>query len=243
MAPYPVPPAPAQKESLGAVLDDVAAGRGGLVVFDLDDTVFSTSARHLRILKEYAQLIEARDAAAAALLRAIDRERLLYSVVDTVKAAGLADALHKDLKDFWFARFFQNHYLLEDDVVPGAPAYCAEVAARGGTIVYVTGRDEGMREGTEKSFTRHGFPAPDGESVRLILKPRFDINDSVFKQETLARLAGMGRVAASFENEPTHVNLFRDAFPEGRHFLLETRHSGRPVIPHADVLRIADFRR
>ena len=237
----PVPAA--QKAALDAVLADVEAAPGSLVVFDLDDTVFSTNDRHLRILREYADLIQSREPEAAALLRAIERERLQYQITQTVKDAGLTEAATKDLKDFWFARFFQNRYLLEDTPVLGAPAYCAEVLARGGILVYMTGRDERMREGTEKSFVNHGFPAPDGASVRLILKPRFDMNDGAFKSETLGVLAKVGRVAASFENEPTHINMFREAFPKGRHFLLETKHSGRPVIPHADVLRIRDFRR
>jgi hypothetical protein len=234
---------PEQKAALDAVLGDVAAAPGALVVFDLDDTVFSTNDRHLRILKEYADLIRAREPEAASLLRAIEREKLQYQITQTVKDAGLSEAVTKDLKDFWFARFFQNRYLLEDTPVPGAPAYCAEVLARGGTLVYVTGRDERMRDGTEKSFVNHGFPKPDGSSVRLMLKPRFDTPDHAFKGETLLVLAKLGRVAASFENEPTHINMFREAFPKGRHFLLETKHSGRPVIPHADVVRIRDFRR
>jgi hypothetical protein len=233
----------AQKAALGAVLADVAAHPGALVVFDLDDTVFSTNDRHLRILREYAELIEIREPEAAALLRAIDRERLGYQITQAAKDAGVTEAVTKDLKDFWFARFFQNRYLLEDTPVPGAPAYCAEALARGGTLVYVTGRDERMREGTEKSFVNHGFPAPDGKDVRLMLKPRFDTPDHAFKSETLVVLAKLGRVAASFENEPAHINMFREAFPKGRHFLLETKHSGRPVIPHADVLKIRDFRR
>lgn len=233
----------AQKALLDAVLNDVASAPGSLVVFDLDDTLFSTSDRHLRILKEFADLIESRAPEGAALLRAIEREKLRYQITETAAHAGLDAALVKDLKDFWFARFFKNHYLLEDTVVPGAPEYCAEVEARGGTIVYVTGRDEGMREGTEQSFTRHGFPEPDGKSVKLVLKPRFDTPDLAFKTEVLARLGAMGTVAASFENEPLHINLFREAFPKGRHFLLETKHSGKPVIPHAEVLKIKDFRR
>ena len=234
---------PSQKESLDAVLADVAAAPGALVVFDLDDTVFSTNDRHLRILREYADLVEARAPETAALLRAIDRERLRYQIAQTAKEAGVDDAVIRDLKDFWFARFFQNRYLLEDGPVPGAPAYCAEVLARGGALVYVTGRDERMREGTEKSFENHGFPRPDGRRARLMLKPRFDTPDHAFKGETLGILAKLGRVAASFENEPTHINMFREAFPAGRHFLLETKHSGRPVIPHGDVVRIRDFRR
>jgi phosphoglycolate phosphatase-like HAD superfamily hydrolase len=228
---------------LDSVLDAVEAAPGTKVIFDLDDTLFSTARRHLRILKEFADLVESSDAEAAGLLRAIDHESLRYAVTDTAKDAGLRDALVKDLKGFWFARFFQNRYLLEDDVVPGAPAYCEEAAARGAEVVYMTGRDEGMRQGTEASLERHGFPKPGTGKVRLILKPTFDAPDFAFKTEVLRRLKSEGAVAASFENEPAHVNLFREAFPESRHFLLETKHSGRPVILHPDALRIQDFRR
>jgi hypothetical protein len=234
----------AAKTPLDAVLNDVAAAPGTLVVFDLDDTLFSTNDRHLRILKEYADLVESKAPQAAALLRAIDRDSLRYRIEETASAAGLQDAaLVKDLRDFWFARFFQNQYLLEDTPVPGAPAYCSEVSNRGGVIVYVTGRDERMRAGTESSFVKRGFPRPDGRRVKLVLKPRFDIPDVAFKTDVLGRLKEMGRVVASFENEPLHINLFREAFPEGRHFLLDTKHSGRPVIAHSQVLRIPDFRR
>ncbi len=232
-----------QAELLDAVLAEAEAAPGAMVIFDLDDTLFSTARRHLRILREFADLVESGDPDAAALLRAIDHESLRYAVTDTAKDAGLRDALVKDLRDFWFARFFKNRYLLEDDVVPGAPAYCEEAVARGAAVVYMTGRDEGMREGTESALERHGFPRPGAARARLILKPRFDTPDMAFKAEVLARLKEEGAVAASFENEPAHVNLFRETFPAARHFLLETKHSGRPVSLHPDALRIRDFRR
>lgn len=233
----------AQKALLDALLDDVAARPGAIVVFDLDDTLFSTADRHLRILSEFAAAIEASDARSAGLLRAIRRETLRYSVVDTALDHGLDERLAKDLKDFWFARFFKNPYLLEDSVVAGGPEYAAAVVERGGRAFYMTGRDEGMREGTEASLSRHRFPEPDGETAALVLKPRFDTPDFAFKNEALSAIARAGTVAGSFENEPAHVNLFVERFPEGKHFLLETKHSGKPVAPHPAVLRIKDFRR
>lgn len=232
-----------QKKLLDALLDDVAAYPGAIVVFDLDDTLFSTSDRHLRILSEFAAAIETHDVRAAGILRGISREQLLYSAADTAKAHGLDDKLAKDLKNFWFARFFKNHYLMEDSIVPGGPEYAAEVIRRGGRAFYMTGRDEGMREGTEASLLRHKFPEPDGKGATLVLKPRFDTPDFAFKNEALHKIAEMGMVAGSFENEPAHVNLFIERFPKGKHFLLETKHSGKPVTPHPATLRIKDFRR
>jgi len=239
----PAPGESAQKAQLDALLEDVAATAGAIVVFDLDDTLFSTADRHLRILAEFAARIEAADAKAAGIVRGIVREKLRYSVVDTAKDHGLDEKLAKDLRDFWFARFFKNPYLLEDSIIAGGPELAAEVIRRGGRCFYMTGRDEGMREGTEASLLRHGFPEPDGKGATLVLKPRFDTPDFAFKEEALRRIGELGPVVGSFENEPGHVNLFITHFPKGRHFLLETKHSGKPVEPHASILRIKDFRR
>ena len=234
---------PAQKQLLDLLLSETeaaAAKAQALVVFDLDDTLFLTANRHLRILHEYAAAIEARHPEAASLLRAIEREKLRYAVTDTVKDAGLADDLARDLKDFWFARFFKNPYLLEDDATHGGPAFVEEVVKRGGQAVYMTGRDEEMRAGTEGSLKKHGFIL-DGKRGRLFLKPRFDTPDVQFKAECVAKLKDMGLVTGTFENEPAHVNLFAEGFPQARHFLLETKHSGKPVVPHPAAHRIRHF--
>lgn len=228
---------------LDALLEEVARTPQAIVVFDLDDTLFSTSDRHLRILGEFAAAIETQDARAAGILRGIARESLRYSIADTAKDHGLNEKLAKDLRDFWFARFFKNPYLLEDTIIPGGPEFAAEVINRGGRSFYMTGRDEGMREGTEASLLRHGFPDPDGRRATLVLKPRFDTPDFAFKNEALHAVGEMGAVVGSFENEPAHVNLFVERFPKARHFLLETKHSGKPVELHASAYRIKDFRR
>lgn len=232
-----------QKALLDGLLADVSARPGAIVVFDLDDTLFSTSDRHLRILKEFAAAIETSDARSAGVLRGIAREQLRYSIAETAKDHGLDGKLAKDLRDFWFARFFKNPYLLEDTIIPGGPEFAAEVIKRGGRSFYMTGRDESMREGTEASLLNHNFPEPDGKAATLVLKPRFDTPDFAFKAEALKKIGEMGTVVGSFENEPAHVNLFVEHFPEGKHFLLETKHSGRPIEPLPAVLRIKDFRR
>ncbi len=230
-----------QKQLLDDLLSEVSSAT--IVVFDLDDTLFSTSDRHLRIIAEYAATIELTDERSARLLRAIRRESLRYSILDTAQNTGLDETLARDLRDFWFARFFTNSYLLEDSIIPGGPEYVAEVLKRGGRAFYLTGRDESMRAATETSLLRRGFPAPDGTSVALVLKPRFDALDLAFKNEALTRIAGMGTVVGSFENEPAHVNLFIERFRQGRHFLLETKHSGKPIAPRAETLRIKNFLR
>ena len=76
-----------------------------------------------------------------------------------------------------------------------------------------------------------------------MLKPRFDTSDVEFKAAAIERLNLMGWVAGSFENEPAHSNLFQNAFPQSRVFLLDTKHSGKPIVPHPTTQWIKDFRR
>lgn len=209
---------------LQPLLDDARARKGAGVVFDIDDTILLTANRNLRILREFAREkgVEVRPG------------RVAYAITDTAREAGLPERYHEELKAFWFARFFTNEYLLSDEPVEGAAAFCAELAALGARVIYMTGRDEAMRQGTEASLRRHGFP--EGE---LVLKPRFDTPDLEFKAQAIAALTD---VAGAFENEPLHINMFHDAFPAAKHYLLETKHSGRPVEPKPAVRRIKDFR-
>ena len=235
-----------QTDALTLLIRDVSlrASRGAkpLVVFDLDDTLLSTAQRHMRILREFAALdaVRSRWQEASTLARLSSHE-LRYSIADSAKAAGVArPELLDDLSRFWRERFFLNEYLLSDEPVAGAAPFCEELLRAGARLAYMTGRDEAMREGTERSLSRHGFPTA---GAVLILKPRFDTPDLQFKAQALARLPAFGEVAAAFENEPAHINAFAEAFPEALMFLLDTRHSGKPVVPHARVRAIKDFRR
>lgn len=229
----------AQAVVLEGILKAVSARKRALVVFDLDDTLLSTARRHLRILREFSQVRPQAEA-----LTALKPHQLRYSITDTAKAHGLMEeSLLKELRDFWFARFFTNEYLGEDEPSPGAALYCRDVLAAQGQVVYMTGRDEKMRAGTEAALAAHGFPVPGGAGVTLMLKPHFDTPDAEFKDQALKRLADMGCVVGSFENEPTHLNLFWAAFPDACHVFLDTKHSGKPVTPHPSAPWIKDFRR
>lgn len=231
-------PVKALERVLERVLETRASGEVPVVVFDLDDTLFSTKNRHLRILKEFAG---SRGNGARALAD-VPPSALRYSIAETARAAGVTDeALLKDLQAFWSERFFADAYLGADAPVPGAPAFVLSVLEAGGVVVYLTGRDETMREGTLRALERSGFPAPDGEAVRLMLKPRFDAQDLAFKREAFETVAALGAVAAGFENEPSYLNAMIERFPRMAAVLLETQHSGKPCEPHAAILRVKDF--
>ena len=75
----------------------------------------------------------------------------------------------------------------------------------------------------------------------LQLKHDDRLSDTAFKHGAMQDVAASGEVIATFENEPGHINAFREAFPGGLHFLLQTVHSPNAPEPHADVVLTPDF--
>ena len=204
-------------------------------ILDIDDTLLSTTRRHLRILREFAQ-------EKGLALADLDHGSVRYSITETAKVAGLEeDRALNELRGYWFERFFKNEYLAEDHPVDGAPQYCRDLLASGAAIYYLTGRDETMRPGTLAALAAHGFPLADPSY--LLLKPEFSTPDREFKEKVLSRLSTSGTVAGGFENEPLHVQMLLDIFPRGQMVLVDTRHSGRPAPPLSGVPRIKDYRR
>jgi hypothetical protein len=216
--------------------------RRALAVFDLDSTLLTTQQRNFAILREYA----ARPGAPVGLLSAFAKlraEDMGWNVMQDLHDRGFQDReVLRELRAYWFARFFQSEYLRHDLPVPGAAEYVKQVHDAGATVYYLTGRDvPNMLAGTQDSLRANGFPL-DGDRVVLKLKPRFEDNDLVFKRSVLAEMGELGDVACAFENEPANANMFLEAFPEATVVLLETIHSPNPPPLLSGVARIRDFR-
>ena len=231
---------------LKTVLDRIhqSASRGALpvVVFDLDSTLFSTRPRNLRILREFAQTLpdhtDLHD-----VVSALSPDDFGWEVTLPLQSRGIDDAsLFDSLRAFWFERFFTDEYVTTDHPNAGAVEYVKQVHDAGGFVYYLTGRDVGgMAHGTVRSLTEHGFPYWRGRTS-LHLKPSFDMDDTEYKREALADIRSHhGEVVATFENEPKNANMFRAAFPQATHFLLDTEHSPDPEPLHDDIIVLPDF--
>jgi hypothetical protein len=175
-----------------------------------------------------------------------------WELRDTAMLCGVPepelDDLLPPLRSFWQERFFTSAFCADDEPLPGAAAFLRAVLARGGHLLYLTGRPDNMRDGTLAAFRRAGFPMPrEGGAgsfggVELWLKPVRAGDDDAWKDECHARLAAMSAVACAFDNEPTHVNAYKRAFPEAVVVHLDTDHSQRPVEVLESIPSILDFR-
>ena len=228
-----------QSEILKAALEAVRSSRG-VAAFDLDSTLLSNKVRQARIVREFgAEQGDER-------LAACPPEAIIsWDLRDSLRLCGLsadeAAGLYPVIKDYWRDRFFTSEYCQDDLPIAGSARYLARVLESGGRILYLTGRHTEMGAGTLESFRRAGFPMPDGGKVELWLKPAFADNDDAFKELSHRKLHGQGGIAAAFDNEPTHVNAYKIAFPAARVVHLDTDHSGRPVDVLDTIPSVTDF--
>lgn len=237
---FPLHPEP--RRLLEGLLDTCRAlGPRAVMAFDLDSTLFDNRPRQVAILKEYGEKV----GHAKLIANQVDHWVSGWDMKGAMHNAGLASAeieLHGDpAKDFWRDRFFTSPYAALDIDIPGAPAFLEKVKSTGAVIAYLTGRHEAMRDGSVDAMRKTGMALPDGRSVQLLMKPTLTEDDDAFKERAFAQLRTIGTVVAGFDNEPTHANSYRRAFPEATTVHLATDHSGRPVPLLAGIVSIPHF--
>jgi hypothetical protein len=233
-------------EALWDVLREVRghskAGRAGVVVFDLDSTLFDTGPRHHAILEAFSA--SHGDPALAAVVAELGPGDMGWNATDALAARGLVDpALHKAYLKFWESRFFDGDWLVHDRLYPGALDYVREVHDHGGLVYYLTGRDApGMGLGTVAALRRTGLPWG-GPRVVTHLKATPTLSDRAHKADAAQEIGALGLpVVALFDNEPGLCNLYRASFPSARIFQLATVWSpGSP--PLAPGVIPTDWRR
>jgi|CXWL01.1.fsa_nt_gi predicted secreted acid phosphatase len=227
--------------SLTAVLEQARTlGPRGVLAFDLDSTVFDNRTRQVRILSEYGRFKNL----APLIACQVDHWKSGWDLKGAMVAAGLsatlAEQLYKEAKAFWAERFFTSEYCLEDTEMEGAAAFLHASVATGAQVVYVTGRHEGMREGTVKCLIKCSMPVP-GRTVSLLMKPTLKEDDDAYKRVAHQKLEEMGQLIAAFDNEPNHANDYAKRFPQATVVHLNTDHSGRTVELEPRIVTIPHF--
>ncbi len=214
-------------------------GPGHVAVFDLDGCLFDTRPRQVQILRELA----ARSGFDPLYRVGVDHF-VDWSLRTTLGNAGVdadwVETHFHDVRSWWERHFFTSAYVLYDHAMPGAAALVREVHAAGLHCVYLTGRDETMRVGTEHALRRFGFPF-DEAGATLLVKPDFRTDDTEFKEGALEIVAAMGHVVLYLDNEPANVNLFRRRHPESLVVFVETDHSPKPIEPDPEIPWLRSF--
>lgn len=226
------------------VLKDVrdlkAAGGKPIVIFDLDDTIYSTPERVIAILHDYGKQI------GDPRLENVEKRHVHYEMDRTLMAAGIPEAEAKgafgqQVRRAWSRRFFHGDSYTLDGHVPGAIDFVKRCEAAGATIVYVTGRRERWRAQCLAVIRLSGLP-----DEHLYMKPPVPagqpkLHTHDFKEQvTRDTISQMGTVVATFDNEPSNVNSFKRAIPANAHSVwLDTlwKPSSPPVVAGTQILK------
>ena len=218
----------------------IGHAEGNRFVFDLDSTLLDNRPRNAMIMKEFGG-----EHGVPTLMEASAEHFQDWSARNAMTAIGLTTAdveLHvAAYQDYWYERFFTSDYCQHDIAVPAGAEFVTALIDAGAAVNYLTGRHEGMREGTAASLAKLSFPVPGAERVKLLMKPQLEGSDDLFKVETLKNLEIEGSVFAAFDNEPTHINSYRSAFPDAVCVHLMTDHSMREVKLLDNIVSISDF--
>jgi hypothetical protein len=210
---------------LQQILDTIHRFRADrpVVLFDLDGTLYDNRPRTLRILHAFAAQLPAAHARDAQIIRTLASSDLTYRLEDTLGPRGVAPSVIEAARNAWRVRFFTDAACSDDVPVPGSVHFVRSCWELGATVVYLTGRDiPGMLLGTCRTIRDDGFPIAIPR-VELVMKPTFEEGDTVFKERLLEPLGELGRVVASFDNEPANCNMFRRRWPEAHTVLLDTQ--------------------
>jgi len=213
-----------------------------VVVFDLDGTLMDNRPRTLEILRELGGVLADESHASAPVLAGAKGEQLAYLLGDSLKNLGVSE---KDLvsraEDFWRMRFFSDHYLKHDVAIAGAVELARACYEAGAVLVYFTGRDLPlMGLGSFQSLRDLGFPIG-VVGTELVCKPDAKIPDEEFKRVDGPKLKRVGRVVATFDNEPGNCNAFVEMYPDAENVFVDTQHlPGAPPLDRR-VHVVGDF--
>ena len=240
---------PAERSALLLrILDQVRALRAArapaVIVFDLDGTLLDNRPRVVAILHELGEHWRGLHPEAAACCARAEPDGIVYGIGENLRRLGVADPLlHKEGFTFWKDRFFADPHIRHDVEVLGARAFAWACHEAGAVLVYLTGRDlANMALGSFASLRDLGFPIGI-IGTELVVKPRFETPDVVFKRAVAPELSRLGTVVASFDNEPANVHVFLEAHPDSLGVFLDTQHAPDPPPLDPRVAVIESFER
>lgn len=215
-------------------------GPQGVLIFDLDSTVFDNRPRQARIVREYGAKVGVEALTYCQSFHFTSGWDLRAAATGVGLSSAQAETHYPELKRFWAERFFTSDYCRDDIEILGAPRFLKACVKTGAQVVYVTGRHEAMRPGSVAALEKCCMPMPGG-SVTLLMKPTLHESDDAYKRVAHQRVAALGQVIAAFDNEPTHVNDYAATFPQAIAVHLATDHSGREVKLVERVISIPHF--
>jgi hypothetical protein len=207
-------------------IEERAGEKGGkpkAIVFDLDSTLFCTSARLKSILHRYISELSTLDPLWIKVAHDMDSAIQRYSVPETLFALvkryrneSEAETLVRDFwpgfRDYWTEAFFSSRNMMVDPPYAGSVEFVKKTVALGYSPIYLTGRDyERGMEGTRHALRRWDYPL--GPDTHTMLKPDRKMLDMEFKKSIARVLHARFEIHFVIDNEPENLAMFAVEIP------------------------------
>lgn len=223
-----------------------------IAVLDVDNFLLHTGGRNVQILRDFTVQpdIAANFSEDVRLTRLIvDHSQIPYDLLDALRLVGLRNEIFlRKLRHFQDGAVFDAKYMAKDPPMDGAVEFAQAIVQSRTTLIYLTGLWRGYRRGRVNSLRLHGFPMPDGRSVRLLMKPVHGMDDYTYKRGRKKWIDARGEVILAGDNEPINANNLKADYPNADVIFLETGHSdrldpatGQIPVPRPDLIRRRNF--
>lgn len=204
------------------------SGQKPVIVFDLDDTLFLTSSRSLKIVQEFIgqKDILSEFPEESKILSKMKENDFLYSFKDTLIKMNITNEQFIILlSTFWKKAFFQNSYIAEDKMINSASIFLNCLTNKHGIdLIYLTGRPMMNLKGTKESLIKNNFPLTN-TNARLILNSGKYKNTIEYKKQTMIEISQTSPIIASFENESKNLQMMDENFPDAVMIFLDIKQS------------------
>lgn len=205
--------------------------RKNLVVFDLDSTLYDVSGRTKAILTDCAKQADfsKKFPKSSQQLQNVEVRSTDWGIKESLVRSDIKENLSffEEIRNFWIEHFFANKYLQHDQPYEGAVDFVNHFVQADIPIVYLTARNKKkMYEGSVDSLARCGFPSPDEDRVRLIMKEHHESGDHIFKRDVLFPMLKEFDDIWFFENEPRIIELVQEDCPTINIVFVKSVHSG-----------------
>lgn len=209
----------------------VASGSTPLALLDIDLTLVDNANRNRAIWRDWMGTLVGRWPGAQDRATQAETMPIVFGVAENMKTLGVHDrSLQEEGFRFWLKAFFSDEYARLDEPLDGATEAVQCLLQAGVTVAYVTARPERMVPVTVECLTRMGFPVGVAGTI-LATRPRAAESDEEAKGAAYEWLGALGTPILNADNEPGHVNVTCERFPEAMNVLVDTRHSaGAPEL-------------
>ena len=191
------------------------------IIFDIDDTLITNKKRRIYSLTQIAKYKQFKGIPEIQCLQKINPKTAKneYAIDGILQDCKIPLEHHKPLKKAWIGHFLSHKSFSPQSIgtpIEGAKEAVQYAKSEGYDIIYLTGRIYGEKrqiyKATLNELAANDFPI--GDKTELIMKPRLEDNDAIFKQEAIQRIKQTHDVHATFDDNPKNVQIFNQEFPK-----------------------------